>query len=95
MAIVVVFGENGARIIKNPANFSELVKLPNVVVDPDLSALKGTAPHLWRLEKGKIVVSEEVSPHVVTKRQVILHKLKPYVIGLLLGLLLGVLLGKL
>ena len=46
---VVVFNENGVRILINPD------KAPKgAIINPDLTHLKGVPPHLWKLENGKI-----------------------------------------
>lgn len=51
---VVIFTKNNVRICVNPPNISELKTYPNVVVDPDLSAVRSLPPHLWRLSRGKV-----------------------------------------
>lgn len=52
---VVVFTTNTCRILKDPANLSEMTKWPNAVVDPDLSQVQGLLPQFWRLSEGNIV----------------------------------------
>lgn len=51
---VVVFTSNNARI-HNVPDASIFEGMKNAVIDPDLSAVKGLAPHHWKLEAGKIV----------------------------------------
>ena len=48
---LVIFTSNNARILINgdPAEY------PGALLNPDLSAVKGIAPHFWKLEDGKIV----------------------------------------
>lgn len=53
--ILAYFTSNNCRILKNHPNESELAKLPNVVVDPDLSLVSRTPPHFWKLERGRVV----------------------------------------
>lgn len=48
---VVLFMDYNARIIVNPKDIEEYRKLPNALVNPDLSRVKGVPPHLWRLSK--------------------------------------------
>lgn len=51
----VVFNATTARILVNPENGDELEKMPNVVVNPNLEAVKGIPPHLWKLQDGKVL----------------------------------------
>lgn len=52
----VVFTSNNARIIKNPPTELEkaILELPEFFLNPDLTAVKGYAPHFWRVKDGKI-----------------------------------------
>lgn len=54
---VVVFTRNSARVIYNPSQL-DLKKLyhftDQVVVDPDLSRVKGYPPHHWKLIDGEV-----------------------------------------
>lgn len=52
---VVIFTDNNARILSNPPNLEELQQLPNAILNPDLSLVKGVAPHLWALKDGKVL----------------------------------------
>lgn len=52
---VVIFTTNTARILKDPANLSEMTKWPNAVINPDLSQVQGLVPQFWRIESGSIV----------------------------------------
>lgn len=55
----VYFTENNARVIVNPgpAQVAALAVVPaeRIVKDPDLSQVKGVAPHFWKLEGGAIL----------------------------------------
>lgn len=53
---VVLFLDYNARIIVNPQNLEEYRKLPNAVVNPDLSRVQGVPPHLWRLSRSKNIM---------------------------------------
>lgn len=53
MPRVVIFTANNARIVKC-LDASPYQALPNAVIDPDFSAVKGIAPHFWKLVDGKI-----------------------------------------
>ncbi len=55
MATVIVFTDNNARIIQNPDDLNQYRNNPNAVIDPDLSEVVGTPPHLWKLLDGKVV----------------------------------------
>ena len=44
---VVLFNKYGARILINPHDIAELRKLPNCIVNPDLSRVRGLPPHMW------------------------------------------------
>ena len=48
---LVIFTTNNARILvgADPADY------PGALVNPDLSAVKGIAPHFWKLADGRIV----------------------------------------
>lgn len=48
----VVFTNNNARIVKVNPDFDR--QLPNVK-NPDLSAVKGLPPHLWKLVNNQVV----------------------------------------
>lgn len=96
---VVVFTENGARILKNPANFEELSRAENVVVNPDLKELEGVPPHLWKLQNGKVLamsLSEQSEKSkfgnglVISKYWKLYRALK-IVAALLVGLVIGLL----
>ena len=50
---VVVFTENNARILINPSPMPQAG--PRVFINPDLSAVRGVAPHFWKVAHGKIV----------------------------------------
>jgi hypothetical protein len=110
MPICVVFGDQGARVLKNPENYAELAGLPHVLVDPDLSDVVNTPPHLWRINGGKIVAVEEGSSEAnvieqklvdegkmepaLSKWRILSVKLRPYIIALA-GAVVGFILGKL
>lgn len=55
MPTVIVFTENNARFIHNPEDLDKYRFMPNAAIDPDLSNVKDTPPHLWKLQSGKIV----------------------------------------
>ena len=57
---VVVFGEGGARIYTNPPNMTELMKLPNVLVNPDMGPVMGVSPDCWHLKDGKLVAGKSL-----------------------------------
>jgi hypothetical protein len=53
MTTVVVFTSNNARIVKTQD--SEFYRSqPNCVIDPDLTLVRGVAPHYWKLVNGVI-----------------------------------------
>lgn len=47
MDYLVEFLETGARIIKDPLLISKKKHLPNVLLSPDISHLKGVSPSFW------------------------------------------------
>jgi hypothetical protein len=47
MDYLVEFLESGARIIKDPLLVQKKKDLPNVIMNPDLSHLKGVSPSFW------------------------------------------------
>jgi len=47
MDYLVEFLESGARIIKDPLLVQKKKDLPNVILNPDLSHLKGVSPSFW------------------------------------------------
>jgi len=47
MDFLVEFLESGARIIKDPLLISKKKHLPNVLLSPDISHLKGVSPSFW------------------------------------------------
>lgn len=51
----VIFTSNNARIFNYPCE----VHRETCIHDPDLSAVKGIPPHLWKLEDGKIIPMTE------------------------------------
>lgn len=55
MSTVIIFTENNTRILQNPDDLSQYRNNPNAVIDPDLSEVTGTPPHLWKLLDGKVV----------------------------------------
>lgn len=109
MPTCVVFGDQGARVLKNPENYADLAGQPHVLVDPDLSDVLNTPPHLWRLVEGKIeavaegskeadvieqkLASEGKIEQPLSKWRVLSVKLKPYIIALL-GAAVGYILGR-
>lgn len=96
---VIVFTENGARILKNPANFEELSHAENVVINPDLKELEGIPPHLWKLQNGKIAAmsqAEQNAKNKLGKGLIIskhwkLFKVLKIAAALLIGLVIGLL----
>lgn len=54
-ATVLVLTRNNARLLVNPPDIKALLQRPGVLLNPDLSAVKGIAPHFWKLVDGKIV----------------------------------------
>jgi hypothetical protein len=56
---VVVFTENNARILINPYNLDQFRAMPNAVIDPDLSHVRGISPHFWKNDEGRIVPMSE------------------------------------
>lgn len=60
----VVFGDNGARIVKGDKPAGECLK------NPSLANVRGIAPHLWKLVNGEIVssVSPISAPFLATKK---------------------------
>ncbi len=56
MKRVVVFTSNNARILTVSDDVaSQMAGRIDTLVDPDLSAVKGIPPHLWKLVSGSIV----------------------------------------
>src|ERR1044072_7340853 len=51
---VVIFTTNNARILINPEHPKLLAKRFNVLLDPDLSRVRGVDPHYWKVVKGEI-----------------------------------------
>jgi len=47
MDYLVEFLESGARIVKDPLLVQKKKDLPNVLVNPDISHLKGVSPSFW------------------------------------------------
>lgn len=58
MAKVVIFTENNARILCNPPNIEDYKRCANALIDPDLKAVAGVPPHLWKLIDGKAVIMD-------------------------------------
>lgn len=52
---VVVFTTNSVRIIPADQAPKELIKWPNVVINPDLSKVQGLLPQFWKLDNGEVV----------------------------------------
>lgn len=50
----VLFLKDNVRIIitDDPSTYRGI---PGVLIDPDLSAVKGHPPHYWKMDKGKVV----------------------------------------
>ena len=92
--VIVVFTENSARIHVNPANAEELLAEPHALLNPDLSAVKGLPPHLWKLSGNKIVPMSEAAQAVrqadVLKRGVIQRPLQRKLMRDLLWFCLGI-----
>lgn len=94
MAVVVVFNQDGARILKNPKNYAELALRPDVLIDPDMTSVKHVPPHLWCIKDGKLAVKADDSTPSVPRVEK--AKLKLKLLGLvLLGAVIGYLIGKL
>lgn len=55
MSTVILFTENNTRILQNPDDLAQYRNNPNAIIDPDLSEVVGTPPHLWKLLDGKVV----------------------------------------
>lgn len=51
---VVLFLEDNARIVVT-RDADPYRGIPNVLIDPDLSAVKGHPPHYWKLLGGRVV----------------------------------------
>jgi len=54
--VMVLFGNNGARVYINPPNAGDLA-IKGALTNPDLSAVRRIPPHCWKL-KGKKVVAD-------------------------------------
>lgn len=52
---VVVFKKNTAQIVVNPPDLVKYHKMPNAMVNPDLSLVKGEPPHFWKMSAGSVV----------------------------------------
>ena len=63
---IVTFGDNGARITKGITP-SDWRGKANVLINPDLSAVKGVPPHMWRLVDGKVVSMESKVSKIFNK----------------------------
>lgn len=51
---VVVFTKNNARIVVTD-EIKHYERLPNALINPNLSQVKGIPPHFWKLENKKVV----------------------------------------
>lgn len=51
---VVIFTENNARIVTNPEDLDYFKRLPNALINPDFSKVKGIPPHFWKCVDGKL-----------------------------------------
>lgn len=51
---VVVFTETNARVIKTLTP-NKYKNRPGVLIEPDLEAVRGTAPEFWTFKGGKVV----------------------------------------
>lgn len=56
---VVVFTTNNARIIKDHPDMEKILATRDCVIDPDLEAVRGIAPHFWKLVDGKVLPMNE------------------------------------
>jgi hypothetical protein len=83
MATVVVFSENGVRILEG-ANPSEWVNNKQALINPKFP--RHIPPHLWKLVDGKI---EGTAVPTVVKKDYTIYK---YIATALLGALAGYLL---
>ena len=52
---VVIFTSNNARILSGVEDITPYSDNPDLVVDPDLTQVRGIPPHYWKLEKGVVV----------------------------------------
>ena len=66
---VVLFSNNGAKIITTD-DVTLYQDIPNIAIDPDLSAVKYYPPHLWQLKDNKITPND-TKTNVDTVLQVI------------------------
>lgn len=57
---VVVFTNTNARILTNPGNLEHYARLPNAIVNPDLTAVKSVETHFWKLRGGRIEPMNEL-----------------------------------
>lgn len=57
---IIVFTTNNAIRMTNPHNFEEMALWPNAIVNPDLSALAGTPPHLWKKVGEEVQLLDEL-----------------------------------
>lgn len=57
---IVEFGEQGARI-KRVADVESYLGKANVLIDPDLSLVRGVPPHEWAIVGGKLARKESGS----------------------------------
>lgn len=77
---VVFKPEGGARIFINPADPDELKALGQIVLDPDLSDVKGVPPEHWALEDGKVVerlpVEQSVEEMTYNAKVMLLRRLE-------------------
>lgn len=57
--VAYYFTSNNVRSTCDPEMINCLKGLPNVVVNPDLSSVKGVKREFWKIENGKIVPMDE------------------------------------
>ena len=60
MRYLVEFEQHGARIIKDPIEMESKKGLDNVLLDPDLTHLRGVSPSFWIKRGNEITIASEV-----------------------------------
>jgi hypothetical protein len=56
---VFLFTKNYIRYFCNPDNLEQFKKLPNAVINPDLSLVDNVKRKYWKLKRGKVVPMEQ------------------------------------
>lgn len=66
--VIVIFSADSARIVKG-AQARDFAGKTNIVINPDLSQVKGLPPHAWKFENGSVVSH---TPQEIARREQVL-----------------------